>query len=731
MNRNVLRGLAACLLVFSSCTVKEPVDYVNPYMGNISHLLVPTYPTVQLPNAMLRVYPERADYTAQVLRGLPLEVISHRGKSVFNLSVSQDGRKPAPYFKYRYDREKITPYSYDVVLRDDDIEVNFAPSRHSAIYRFTFTKEGAPMLILNTGNGTVTSCGANLSAEQNVDGLSVFIFAELSETPVSVDNFKNGQGEYAVLRFAENLSGLHMKYGISFIDCVQAEENMRREIQGFNLDAVAREGRRQWNDKLSKISVEGIDEDAKTVFYTSLYRVYERMVDFSEYGRYYSAYDSHVHESDRPFYTDDWVWDTYRAAHPLRTLIDSELETDMINSYLDMSAMMENHWLPTFPEVTGDSRRMNCNHSVAVIADAWAKGLRDFDLKKAYGYAKAGITEKTLLPWSGCRRGSLSDFYWEHGYLPALSPGEKETSSEVHEREKRQPVAVTLGTAYDEWCLAQIAEDLSLDEAEDFRKGSFNYRNLFNASTGFFHPKDKDGNFLTPFNYELSGGQGARDTYDENTGWVYRWDVQHNIADLVEMMGGADRFAAELDRMFETRLSSSKYAFYSQMPDHTGNVGQFSMANEPSLHIPYLYCYAGKPWRTQKQIRTLVDEWFRNDLMGVPGDEDGGGMSAFVVFSMMGFYPVTPGLPMYVIGSPWFEKTEISLSDGRKFTVRCRNYSPENIYVRSAVLNGKPLDRAWISHEEILSGGELVFEMGPDPDREWAASSVPPSFRMQ
>ncbi|MGN0190830.1 MAG: GH92 family glycosyl hydrolase [Candidatus Cryptobacteroides sp.] len=731
MNRKLCLFFASALILSNSCSEKDPVDYVNPYMGNVSHLLVPTYPTVQLPNAMLRVYPEREDYTTQVLKGLPLEVISHRGKSVFNLSVSQGDREPAPYFRYRYDSEKVTPYSYQVVLRDEDIAVSFAPSRHSAIYRFDFTREGVPMLIINTGNGNASSDGPRITAMQNIDGLTVHLSAELSETPVSVEICGKGRGEYAVLRFEPSVRTLYFKYGVSFIDCDQAGDNVRREIPGFDLKAVACAGREEWNAVLSKLSVRSRNENDKTVFYTSLYRVYERMVDFSEYGRYYSAYDGKVHESDRAFYTDDWVWDTYRAAHPLRTLIDVEKESDMIQSYLDMAEQMEDHWLPTFPEVTGDSRRMNCNHSVAVIADAWAKGVRGFNLAQAYEYARDGIIQKTLLPWCGGRKGELTDFYWKNGYLPALGVGERETSPEVHEREKRQPVAVTLGTAYDEWCLWQIASELGLEEAEVFEKGSFNYRNIFNEETGFFHPKDSNGDFLSPFDYELSGGQGARDTYNENTGWIYRWDVQHNIADLVQMMGGAEKFTAELDRMFETKLSLSKYAFYSRMPDHTGNVGQFSMANEPALHIPYLYCYAGKPWRTQKQIRTLVGEWFRNDLMGVPGDEDGGGMSAFVVFSMMGFYPVTPGLPVYVIGSPWFEKMEMQLSGGRRFTVRCRNWSEDHIYIQSAKLNGKPLDRPWISHSEITDGGELVFEMGADPNREWAAASVPPSFRMQ
>ncbi len=298
--------------------------------------------------------------------------------------------------------------------------------------------------------------------------------------------------------------------------------------------------------------------------------------------------------------------------------------------------------------------------------------------------------------------------------------GEKETIPEVHSFERRQPVAVTLGTSYDQWCLSQIADELGkTDEAEYFRKASFNYRNLFNEETKFFHPKDDEGNFIEPFDYKFSGGMGARAYYDENNAWVYRWDVQHNIPDLIDLMGGNEAFVNNLDAMFTEPLGRSKYAFYAQLPDHTGNVGQFSMANEPSLHIPYLYNYAGQPWKTQKRLRKLLHEWFRNDLMGVPGDEDGGGMSSFVVFSSMGFYPVTPGQPNYTIGSPIFKHVSVDLGNGKTFEIEARNASVENKYIQSATLNGEKLDKPWITHEAIINGGKLVFEMGPVANKKW------------
>lgn len=734
IKRTLLYSLAAAVTAIAvGCSNgPEPVDYVNPYMGNISHLLVPTYPTVHLPNGMLRIYPERADYTTDRVKGLPVAVTSHRGKSAFNLSFGKAGDEIRPCYKYRYDNEKITPYSYSVQFEEEDVDVRFAPSWHSGIYDITFRSTDAPFLVFNTDSGEMRFENGAIRGWQQIDGQTrIYLHAETSVDVRQATHSDNGDGEYVVLDFDRGTTRIGIRYGISFIDEQQAAENLNGEIADYDLDRILRQGREIWNEKLSKIDVQGDDEDTKAVFYTSLYRTYERMVCISEGNRYYSAFDHRVHSDSTRFYTDDWVWDTYRAAHPLRILIEPDMETDMIRSFLRMSEQMPDKWMPTFPEVTGDSRRMNSNHGVAVIADAWKKEIRGFDLHRAYKYCKDAITEKTLAPWSGVKRGKLSDFYWEHGYIPALRPGEEEIYAEVHPFEKRQPVAVTLGTAYDEWCLAQIADELECTtDYKRFLKESYNYRNLFNTETRFFHPKDADGKFIEPFDYIRSGGMGARDAYDENNGWIYRWDVQHNIADLIKMMGGSEKFTEEFDRMFDTPLGSSKYNFYSQLPDHTGNVGQFSMANEPSLHIPYLYNYAGAPWKTQKRIRNLVDEWFRNDLMGVPGDEDGGGMSAFVVFSMMGFYPVTPGLPMYTIGSPVFESVTMHLGNGKTFRIVCHNYSPDNKYIQSARLNGEPLDRCWFTHDELMADGILELEMGLRPNKNWGATCPPPSFKM-
>jgi len=727
---------------------KSPVDYVNPYIGNISHLLVPTFPTVHLPNSMLRVYPERADYTSDQIKGLPLIVTSHRGRSAFNLSpVQSPGTALKPVHQFSYDNEKISPYSYQVTLDENRTLVQYAPSHQSALYSIQFTQNMPAYLIFNTINGKIRIDGNKVYASQKLDNRTVvYLFAETDVKPQtagkllpdgSVDvKSSGGEGNNVavVLGFEDKEQTVHVRYGVSFISEAQAERNLRREIRDYNLKALKDRGRAQWNHVLGRIRVEGIDEADKSVFYTSLYRCFERPVNVSEDGRYFSAFDGKLHQDETNFYTDDWIWDTYRATHPLRILIDRETESDIINSFIRMAEQMDNFWLPTFPEITGDSRRMNSNHGVVTIADAYAKGLRSFDLEKAYLASRNAIREKTLAPWSADSAGWLDSFYKEQGYIPALHEDEEETVPEVHDFEKRQPVAVTLGTAYDEWALSQIAGFLGKKEDQRlFEKNALNYRNLYNAKTGFFHPKDKEGNFIEPFDYRFSGGQGARAYYGENNAWVYRWDVPHNVADLISLMGGADQFNRNLDQTFREPLGKSKFDFYSQLPDHTGNVGQFSMANEPSLHIPYLYTYSGQPWMTQKRIHTLLDQWFRNDLMGVPGDEDGGGMSAFVVFSMVGFYPVTPGLPVYTIGSPFFEKATLDLGNNHHFTVTAQNYSPEHKYIQKAYLNGKEWNKAWFSHEDIQNGGTLELVMGEFPNRDWASAkdAAPPSFSYQ
>jgi predicted alpha-1,2-mannosidase len=278
---------------------------------------------------------------------------------------------------------------------------------------------------------------------------------------------------------------------------------------------------------------------------------------------------------------------------------------------------------------------------------------------------------------------------------------------------------VTLGHSFDDRALAQMAKELGINDDFDlFLKKSKNYRYLWWTEKGFFMPKDDKGKWID-IDPEWDGGMGGRDYYDENNGWTYLWQVQHDIPGLIELMGGKKSFENRLDQLFSESLGRSKYENWAKFPDFSGIVGQYSMGNEPSFHIPYLYNMTDSPWKTQKKIRMLLNAWFHDNIFGIPGDEDGGGMSAFVVFSMMGFYPLTPGLPEYTIGSPVFRKVVIELSGGDKFTIEAEGASDRNIFIQKAWLNGKPFNSSFFSHKELLDGGLLKFEMGPYPNMEW------------
>lgn len=706
---------------------REPVDYVDPYVGNVSHLLVPTFPTVHLPNSMLRVYPERADYTSEYISGLPVIVTNHRERSAFRL-IPQTCREAKTTVNYTYDNEHVTPYSFSVDFDDHRMSAIYALSHQSAIYVIDFNDSSTVRrVVLSSQNGEVHGTGNSMSGWQTVGGETrVYVFLESETAPTAIEGISSSG---AAMIFAPSTRQVRLRYGISFISEEQAEKNLRREQSDYDVKALARKGRNVWNETLGHITVDGGTDAEKTEFYTCYYRTFERPVCMSEDGRYWSGDDNKVHnDGGTPFYTDDWIWDTYRAAHPLRAMTDSQTEEDILSSFLRMAEHNGHGWIPTFPEVSGDSRRMNSNHTVATFADALELGLK-VDTAAAFEACRRSIEEKSLAPWSGNNKGDyLNDFYRKYGYIPALRDGEDEVDSTVNPFEKRQPIAVTLGTSYDEWCLSRIAASIGREsEAMLYLQHSYNYRNVYNVETGFFHPKDSEGRFIQPFDYDFPGGMGAREYYGENNGWVYRWDVQHNIADLICLMGGNEQFVNNLDATFAQPLRRPKYEFYAKMPDHTGNVGQFSMANEPALHVPYLYNYAGQPWKTQKRIRQMLRTWFRPDLMGIPGDEDGGGLTSFVVFSMLGFYPVNPGMAIYNIGSPIFPKAAIRLKGGKVFVIEAVNVSSDNKYIQCATLNGKSWNKPWFAYSDIQDGARLVLQMGCKPNRQWGIAEPPPS----
>ena len=729
------------LLVLSACTpaqknagtenkTKNNLDFVDPYIGNVGQLLQPTRPNVQLPNQMIRMHPIRADYLDDQISSFPLTMSSHRQTPLFGVLPGTGNPENGTWHirqTYDHDLEIVKPYYYSTFLIDEDITTEFVPGNKSGFFRFAFPENTGKKLKFNLNNsGEWKSLSdKTFTGTENFSGMKAFVYGEFNEKAI-INTGDNNQLLWADFSESNNTL-IQFKYAISFISAEQAKLNLEAEIIAWDFDGMLENGKNIWNKTLNQIRVKGGTEAQKRTFYTSLYRTYERMININESGKYYSAYDHQVHESDRDFYVDDWVWDTYLAHHPLRMIIDTKKEADMLQSYVKMYE--QSGWMPQFPLLYKDNPAMNGFHSTIVFLDAWRKNVRDFDVQKGYEGIKKNATDATMLPWRNGPKTELDVFYREKGFYPALKPGEIETFPEVHSFEKRQSVAITLGHSYDDWALGQMAKELGYeDDYQYFNGESANYRNLYRPDKKLMWPRNADGEWID-IDPKFDGGPGGRDYYDENNAFTYQWQVQHDIHGLINLMGGREEFIKNLDQLYRENLGRNKYQFWAKFPDATGLVGQYSMGNEPSFHIPYLYNYAGEPWKTQKRIRFLLDVWFKDNIFGIPGDEDGGGMTAFVVFSSMGFYPVTPGLPIYTIGSPLFEEVVIELENGNTFTMIANNSSKVNKYIQSAKLNGEPLNRTWFTHEDLMNGATIELEMGAYPNKEWGAEvdAAPPS----
>ncbi|HSY20149.1 MAG TPA: GH92 family glycosyl hydrolase [Candidatus Acidoferrales bacterium] len=719
---------AAVPFLLAGFAAQAQVEYVDPAMGGQGFMLEPTRATVSLPNSMVRVYPMRKDQLDDQIRSFPLTIISHRLGELFWLmpGESTDGQWDRPA---AYDQELETPYYYSTRFDGSLIRTEFTPTARCGYFRFTFPDGKAVVRLANRMEGNLSDAGNNgISGVERFNHMAAYFYGEFS-TPVRVQ--AGGDNRRLTVSASGGDKVLEFRYGISFISLEQAKKNLQSEIPAWAFDRVKRAAHDRWNEVLGQIQVEGGTPEQKRVFYTSLYRCYERMVNITEDGQYYSAFDHQVHQDARPFYVDNWLWDTYRALEPLHILLNPEMEADKLQSYVRMYEQLG--WLPCFAVLWGNHECMTGNPATPWMADAWSKGLTNFDLATAYAGVKKNSVEGTWLPWRRGPKSSLDDFLAEHGYMPALKPDETETVPQVHQHERRQAISVTEAQSYDDWCAAQMARALGNGaDYQFFVKRAADYTNVFRVDKGHAWPKDAAGNWIESYEPGFSGGQGGRDYTTENNGYTYDWDVQHDLQGLFELMGGRAKAEAKLDQLFREPLGMSKYEFWAKFPDASGLVGQFSMGNEPSLHIPYLYNYLGAPWKTQKRVRMLLDTWFTDTTLGMPGDEDGGGMSAFVVFSMMGFYPVTPGVPIYDLASPVFDRITIHLHNGKNLTIICRNNSRDNKYIQSIKLNGRPLNQVWFKHADIVNGGTLELQMGNTPNEKLGANPAdfPPSARL-
>lgn len=711
---------------------REPVDYVDPTIGGLGHLLTATQPSVQLPYGMVRCVPMTtggADtYMNTMITGFPAAGVT---LMPITGALETDVRQYASAFDR--DFETVTPYYGSAVLDKYAITAEYTVAQRAVFYRFSYPSGSDDRLLLIAGrDGEITTTGGNtISGHSNADGVKTYFYAVFSQPFSNAQPFTvqargrrgrrgNSSGAGLAVSFTPKAGEkITVKVGSSHISIEAAKNNLAADIpHGFDETKLA--ARNTWNRELSKILVDGGTEKERRIFYTALYRSMCRPNDMTETGnQYYSGMDDKVHPTEgHDFYVNDNFWDTHRALHPLQLLLDPKRQVDMIQSLVRQYG--QSGWLPTCPTLSSDRGVMIGHHATAFITDVYMKGYRDFDVEKAYEGMRKNATEATMLPW---RRGPLTKLdtvYQEKGFFPALAKGEQETVKEVDPGELRQAVAVTLENSYDDWCLSQMARALHKDDdyALFFKRGH-NYQNLFDKRINFMAPKSADGNWVADFDPKRGGGQGGRDYFAEMNSWTYTFHVQQDIPGLIDLFGGKDAFAARLDALFTEPPGTSKWTFLGQFPDMTGLIGQYSAGNEPSAHIAYLYNYVGQPWKTQFRVRQIMEIWYDDRLLGIPGDDDGGALSAWYVLSAMGFFPVTVGKPIYDIGSPVFKRIQLSLSNGKKFTIIASNASARNKYIQSATMNGKPLNVPWFSHSDIVNGGTLVLNMGPLPNKSW------------
>jgi predicted alpha-1,2-mannosidase len=745
--------LGICVAAAAAQTAKQPVDYVDPNIGGIGQLLTATVPWVQYPYGMARVAPVTTPgitdrYLADKIYGFPA------GSALLMASDGPEATKPEDYASdFDHDFETATPFYYEADLQTWKIRAEATVTQEAAYYRFTYpaSQHGHLMLSLhNHAQFTVIGPKAVEGSEQvggDVAKLAdprgaarEYFYLEFSSPQKSWQTWQNGAFGHEAKISGDNIGfvtdmatnageTIEVRVGLSYISTEQAQRNLEREIPQWGFDAVKEQARAVWNRTLGEITAVGGTERQRTIFYTALYRSLGRMTDITEDGRYFSGYDHEVHSSEgHDFYVDDGLWDTFRSLHPLQTLLDAPRQEDMARSYVRMYE--QSGWMPSFPSVAGEQAVMIGHHAAEFILDLYEKGYRDFDVEQAYEGIRKNATEATLLPWSRAPLTSLDRIYFEKGFFPALAYDEKETVPQVT-GERRQAVSVTIENSYDDWCAAQLARALGkTKDAAYFTHLAHNYQNVFNPAIDFMAPKSADGQWVEPFDPKLGGGQGGRDYFTEMNSWIYTFGVQYDVAGLIRLFGSRDAFNQKLDQLFVEQYGTSKYHFLDQFPDSTGLVGLYAQGNEPSFHIPYLYDFSGQPWKTQRRVRQLMDVWYGDGPLGIPGDDDGGETSSWYVFSAMGFYPVCPGSPVYEIGSPIFAKTTIRMVNGKEFTIVADHVSAQNKYIQSAQLNGQPLDKPWFRHSDIANGGTLTLEMGPAPNPQWgsAPEDAPPSM---
>ena len=741
---------------FSQDNIDNYIQYVNPFIG--TQKMGHTYPGATVPFGMVQLspdtdtipYEDNGEYNRKVYEycagyqyddptivGFSHTHFSGTGHSDLGdilimpttgpLQVNP-GTETEPGKGYRsrfsHEREDAEPNYYSVDLLDYDIRAELTTSTRVGFHKYTFPSNEEAHIILDMIHGIYNYEAKNVWTFIRVENdtlvtgyrqtsgwartRTVYFAISFSKAFKSYGHEKKDnhvyKGFYKKFNEKENfpeMAGrqlrayfnfdiekgeqLKIKVALSPVSTEGALNNMLTEVPHWDFEKVKRDGQDFWNRELAKIEAETLSPEDKTVFYTAMYHTLLSPITYMDTDRRYRGIDQNIHRAGNfTNYTIFSLWDTYRALHPLFNLVQPSRSRDMVESMLAHYEQSVHPMLPVWSHYANENWCMIGYHSVSVIADAVVKGVWAAGIDRALD---ACVQTASYGKYDGL------EYYMDMGYVP--------------EDKNNYSVSKTLEYAYDDWCIEQIADKAGNKKVADmFAERASSYRNLFNPASGFMHPRLSDGSFREEFDPLDTYGQG----FIEGNAWNYGLYVPHAIPEMIEMMGGKSAFATMLDSLFEMELGD-EHIEKNEDITRDGIIGMYVHGNEPGHHIPYLYNRTGMPWKTQERVRMIMDRMYTNETNGLCGNDDCGQMSAWYIFSALGFYPVCPGSDRYELGSPLVKEAAIKLDNGKIFKVKTVNQSDSNIYVDKVSLNGKNLDRLYITHPEILRGGELVFYM--------------------
>lgn len=729
--KKLLLSVCAFSLTLATLQAGEITKYVNPFIGTGAidgGLSGNNYPGATSPFGMIQLSPDTSeapnwgdasgyDYNRNTIFGFSHTRLSGTGASDLidiTLMPTSSGRTSSAF---THDEEKARPGYYQVMLKDENINAELTTTQRNGIHRYQYPAGKDAEIILDMDHSAdkgswgrrIINSQIRILNDHAVEGYriitgwaklrKIYFYMEFS-SPILTSTLRdggrvhentaviNGTNLHGCFRFGQlNGKPLTCKVALSSVSMENARQNMEQEAPHWDFDRYVAAADADWEKQLGKIEVKGT-EVQKEIFYTALYHTMIQPNTMSDVNGEYMAADYTTRKvaDNETHYTTFSLWDTFRASHPLYTLLEPERVTDFVKSMIRQYEYYG--YLPIWQLWGQDNYCMIGNHSIPVITDAILKGIPGIDMEKAYeAVYNSSVTSHPNSPFE----------VWEkYGFMP--------------ENIQTQSVSITLEQAFDDWCVAQLAAKLNKDaDYQRFHKRSEYYRNLFHPKTKFFQSKNDKGEWIEPFDPYQYGGNGGH-PFTEGNAWQYFWYVPHNIQALMELTGGTKAFEQKLDTFF-----TSTYKSEQMNHNASGFVGQYAHGNEPSHHVAYLYNFAGQPWKTQKYVSHILNTLYNNTSSGYAGNDDCGQMSAWYVFSAMGFYPVNPADGRYIIGSPLLDECTLKLAGNKEFRIRTIRKSPEDIYIQSVTLNGKKHKDFFITHQDIMNGGTMVFKMGKKP----------------